>query len=93
MPFTLALERPGNAHPPPPAPNRTLLPARSREWVERLGTRLVRDLCSTYLSQASCVIVSGFRTALDLNTYPLNNLIRPRCTERNKSGRGSADYA
>ena len=31
---------------------------------------------------------SGFRAALDLNTYPLNNLIRPRCTERATPGRG-----
>ena len=37
---------------------------------------------------ASCVIVSGFRAALDLNTYPLRNLIRPRCAERAKPGRG-----
>ena len=33
-------------------------------------------------SQASCVIVSGFRAALDLDTYPLSNFIRPRCAER-----------
>ena len=39
-------------------------------------------------SQASCVIVSGFRAALDLDTYPLSNLIRPRCAERAKHGRG-----
>ena len=39
-------------------------------------------------SQASCVIVSGFRAALDLDTYPLSNLIRPRCAERAKPGRG-----
>ena len=36
-------------------------------------------------SQASCVIVSGFRAALDLDTY---NVIRPRCAERAKPGRG-----
>ena len=36
-------------------------------------------------SQASYVIVSGFRAALDLDTYPLSNLIRPWCAER---GRG-----
>ena len=41
-----------------------------------------------YLSQASCVIVSGFTAALDLVTYPLRNLIRPRCAERAKPGRG-----
>ena len=39
-------------------------------------------------SQASCVIVSGFRAALDLDTYPLSNLIRPRFAERTKPGRG-----
>ena len=50
---------------------------------------------TTYLScmlssQASCVIVSGFRAALDLDTYmyPLRNLIRPRCAEWAKPGRG-----
>ena len=48
------------------------------------------------LSQASCAIVSGFRAALDLDKYPLSNLIRPRCAERAKPGGGkpcSADYA
>ena len=39
-------------------------------------------------SQASYVIVSGFRAALDLDTYPLSNLIRPRCAERAKRGQG-----
>ena len=34
------------------------------------------------------VIVSGFTAALDLDTYPLRNLIRPRCAERAKPGRG-----
>ena len=42
----------------------------------------------SYLSQASCVTVSGFTAALDLDTYPLRNLIRPRCAERAKPGRG-----
>ena len=28
----------------------------------------------TYLSQTSCVIVDGFRAALDLGAYPLSNL-------------------
>ena len=42
----------------------------------------------SYLSQASCMIVSGFTAALDLDTYPLRNLIRPRCAERAKPGRG-----
>ena len=37
---------------------------------------------------ASCVIMSVFRAALDLDTYPLSNLIRPRCAERAKPGRG-----
>ena len=40
------------------------------------------------LSQASCVIVTGFRAALDLDIYPLSNLIRSRCAERAKPGRG-----
>ena len=44
-------------------------------------------LCSTY-SQASCVIASGFRTVLDLDTYPLINLIRPRYAERVKPAQG-----
>ena len=39
----------------------------------------VRDLPLMLSSQASCVIVSGFRAALDL---PLRNLIRPQCAER-----------
>ena len=50
----------------------------------------------SYLSQAICVIVSGFTAALDLDTYPLRNSIRPRCAERAKPGRGkpvSAHYA
>ena len=47
-----------------------------------------RDLPLMLSSQASCVIVSGFRAALDLDTYPLSNLIRLRCAERAKSGRG-----
>ena len=36
------------------------------------------------------MIVSGFRAALDLDRYPLSNLklIRPRCVERAKHGRG-----
>ena len=42
----------------------------------------------SYLSQASCAIVSGFTAALDLDTYPLRNVIRPRCAERAKHGRG-----
>ena len=42
-------------------------------------------MLAIYLSQASCVIVSGFRAALDLDTYPLSKLIR---AERAKPGRG-----
>ena len=34
------------------------------------------------------MIVSGFTAALDLDTYPLRNLIRPRRAERAKPGRG-----
>ena len=36
----------------------------------------------SYLSQASCLIVSGFTAALDLDTYPLSNFIRPWCAEQ-----------
>ena len=36
------------------------------------------------------MIVSGFRVALDFDTYPLSNLIRPRCAERAKPGRGKS---
>ena len=39
---------------------------------------------------ASCVIVSRFRAALDLDIYPYMNLIRPRCAERAKPGRGKS---
>ena len=48
---------------------------------------VVRDL-PRGLSQASCVIMSGFRAALDLDTNPLSNLICPRFAERAKPGRG-----
>ena len=34
------------------------------------------------------MIVSGFRAALDLDTYPLSNLIHPQCAERAKPGGG-----
>ena len=34
------------------------------------------------------MIVSGFRAALDLDTYPLSNFIHPQCAERAKRGRG-----
>ena len=39
---------------------------------------------------ASCVIVSGFRAVLDLDTYSIRNLhvICPRCAERAKPGQG-----
>ena len=33
------------------------------------------------------MIVSGFRAALDLDAYPLTNLILPQCAERAKPGR------
>ena len=32
--------------------------------------------------------MSGFRAALDLDKYPLSNLIRPRCAEQAKPDRG-----
>ena len=44
---------------------------------------------ATYLScSAHRLAVSGFRAGLDLDTYPLSDLIRPRCAERAKPGRG-----
>ena len=55
-------------------------------WATQRGPR--PRLVATSHRLASCVIVSGFRAALDLNTYPLRNLIRPRCAERAKPGRG-----
>ena len=56
-------------------------------WATQRGPR--RRLVATCTSHrlASCVIVSGFRAALDLNTI-VHNLIRPRCAERAKRGRG-----
>ena len=52
-------------------------------WATQRGPR--PRLVVTSHRLASCVIVSGFRAALDLDIYPLRNLIRPRCTE---PGRG-----
>ena len=52
-------------------------------WATQRGLRPC-----TYLPKASCMIASGFRVALDLDTYPLSNLIRPRCAGRAKPGRG-----
>ena len=39
-------------------------------------------------SRASCMIVSGLRAGLDLDTYPLSDLIHPWCAERAKPRRG-----
>ena len=55
-------------------------------WATQRGQR--PRLVATSHRLASCAIVSEFRAALDLNTYPLRNLIRPRCAERAKPGRG-----
>ena len=50
---------------------------------------VVHDLAhASYLSQASCVIVTGFRAALELDTYPLSKLIHPLCAERAKPDQG-----
>ena len=54
-------------------------------WATQRGPR--PRLVATSHRLASCVIVSLFRTALDLDTYPLSN-IRPRCAERAKRSRG-----
>ena len=60
--------------------------------VLTLGAPLIDGMGHTTQSTshrlASCVIVSRFRTALDLDTDPLSNFIRPRCAERAKRGRG-----
>ena len=55
-------------------------------WATQRGPR--PRLVATPHRLASCVIVSGFRAALDLDTYPHRNLIRPQCAERAKPGRG-----
>ena len=52
-------------------------------WATQRGPR--PRLVATSHRLASCVIVSGFRAVLDLNTYPLRG---PRCAERAKPGRG-----
>ena len=39
------------------------------------STDVLSDAKGLIITQASCVIVSGFRAALDLDTYPLSNLI------------------
>ena len=56
-------------------------------WAKQRRPRPTCTCTSHACSQASCVIVSGFRAALDLGTYPLSNLIRPRCAERAKPSR------
>ena len=55
-------------------------------WATQRSPRL--RLVATSHRLASCLIVSRFRTALDLDTYPLSNFIRPRCAEWAKRGRG-----
>ena len=55
-------------------------------WATQRGPR--PRLVATCHRLASCVIVSRFRTAMDLDTYPLSNFIRPRCAERAKRSRG-----
>ena len=55
-------------------------------WASQCGLHR----CPSYLSQAGCVNVSGFTAALDLDTYPLSNFIRPWCAERAKPGQGKS---
>ena len=59
-------------------------------WATQRGPR--PRLVATSHMLASCVIVCRFRTALDLDTYPLSN-IRPWCPERAKRGRGKPVHA
>ena len=54
-------------------------------WAKQ---RRPRPTSHAQLTYYSCVIVGGFRAALDLDTYPLSNLIRPQCAERAKPDRG-----
>ena len=61
---------------------RTIIINKLMGWATQRGPR------PTSRHLTSCVIVSGFRAALDLDTYPLSNLIRSRCAERDKPGRG-----
>ena len=46
------------------------------------------DVLATSHRLAAWSWVGRFTAALDLDTYPLRNLIRPRCAERAKPGRG-----
>ena len=55
-------------------------------WATQRGPR--PRLVATSHRPASCVIVSRFRIAMDLDTYPPSNFIRPRCAERAKRSRG-----
>ena len=55
-------------------------------WATQCGPR--PRLVATSHRLASCVIMSRFKTALDLDTYPLSNFISPRCAERAKRSRG-----
>ena len=48
-------------------------------WATQRGPRPGTYI---YLSHASCVIVSWLRAAMDLDTHPFSNLIRPLCAER-----------
>ena len=52
------------------------------------ASNAVRDRSTSHAQLTGYVIVSGFRAALDLDTYPHRNLIRPRCPEWAKPGRG-----
>ena len=57
----------------------------------RIGSHTIINYCSAIyldLSQAGSVNMSGFRAVLDLDRYPLSNLIRARCAEWAKRGRG-----
>ena len=56
-------------------------------WATQRGPRH-KLVATPSQAIACCVIVSGFRAALDLDTYPLRNLIRPQCAEWAKPGRG-----
>ena len=52
------------------------------------GTKAVASFPGSPPLRAIIATASGFRAALDLDTYPLSKLIRPLCAERTKPDRG-----
>ena len=57
-------------------------------WATQCGPRPGLVPTSHRLASYMYVIISVFRAALDLDTYPLSNLISPQCAERAEPDRG-----